>query len=133
MHTLRSSWKSGRRWSPRRQSASRTASKSRPGTEHMRSVQASEDGSGVRVRAAGAPDLPAIAEFQTACWREAYRGVVPQEYLDRITVADRGARWRERLVSGARHVAVAELGESVVGVASWGLSDVTDVAALELM
>ena len=93
----------------------------------MRSVQASEGSSGVRVRASAAPDLPAIAEFQTACWREAYRGVVPQEYLDRITVADREARWRERLVSGARHVAVAELGEPVVGVASWGLSDVTDV------
>ena len=93
----------------------------------MRSVQASEGSSGVRVRAPAAPDLPAIAEFQTACWREAYRGVVPQEYLDRITVADREARWRERLVSGARHGAVAELGESVAGVASWGLSDVTDV------
>ena len=93
----------------------------------MRSVQASEGSSGVRVRASAAPDLPAIAEFQTACWREAYRGVVPQEYLDRITVADREARWGERLVSGARHVAVAELGEPVVGVASWGLSDVTDV------
>ena len=36
-------------------------------------------------------------------------------------------------MSGARHVVVAELGESVVGVASWGLSDVTDVPALELM
>jgi ribosomal protein S18 acetylase RimI-like enzyme len=33
----------------------------------------------------------------------------------------------------ARQIVVAEFGESVVGVASWGLSDVTDVPALELM
>jgi hypothetical protein len=67
----------------------------------MRTVQALEGSSGVRLRAAAAPDVPAIAEFQTACWREAYQGVVPQAYLDRITVADREARWRARLVSGA--------------------------------
>src|ERR1035438_6653782 len=72
MRTLRSSWKSGRRWSPRRQSASPTAYRTalgRSGTEHMRSVQALEGRPGVRVRAAAPPDAPAIAEFQTACWR----------------------------------------------------------------
>ena len=86
-----------------------------------------------RVRAVTAGDVPAIADFQTTCWREAYRGVVPQEYLDRVGVQDRERRWGERLASGSRHIAVAEIGSAIVGVVSWGLSDVDDAPALELM
>jgi ribosomal protein S18 acetylase RimI-like enzyme len=94
----------------------------------------------VLLRAAGAADVAAIAEFQTACWREAYRGLVPQEYLDRVGAAERAARWHERLVSGARDVAIALLDDQVVGAASWGRHRVTRtpgaaaaLPALELM
>jgi GNAT superfamily N-acetyltransferase len=87
----------------------------------------------VRVRAASASDVTAIAEFQTTCWSDAYRGVVPQAYLDRVGVADRERRWSERLDSGTRRIALAETGASVVGVVSWGLADVEDAPALELM
>ena len=99
----------------------------------------------VLLRAAVVPDVAAIAEFQTACWREAYRGLVPQEYLDRVGAAERAARWQKRLVSGAREVAVAVtggevgvgeqagVGEQVVGVVSWGWPDPEARPALELM
>lgn len=89
----------------------------------------------VRLRDAGLPDVQAIAEFQTRCWREAYRGLVPQAYLDRLGVTDREVRWSERIVSGARRVALAALGDSggrVVGVVSWGWPDAPDAPALEL-
>jgi GNAT superfamily N-acetyltransferase len=61
----------------------------------------------------------AIAEFQTTCWREAYRGLVPQDYLDRVSTADRERRWRQRLVTREREIALAESAAAVVGVVSW--------------
>lgn len=85
-----------------------------------------------RLRDASVSDVRAVAEFQTRCWREAYRGLVPQSYLDRVSVADREIRWRQRIVSGARQVALAEAGGLLVGVVSWGMTDVPGVPALEL-
>ena len=77
-------------------------------------------------------DVHAIAVFQTACWNEAYAGLVPQEYLDRIGVGDRERRWRDRLVSGDRRVALAEVEGRVVGVVSWGESGTGRGPTLEL-
>ena len=99
----------------------------------MNISQPSDSRPDARVRAVTAGDVPAIADFQTTCWREAYRGVVPQEYLDRVGVEDRERRWGERVESGSRHIALAEIGSDIVGVVSWGLSDVDDAPALELM
>lgn len=72
------------------------------------------------IRGAALADVPAIATFQTACWREAYRGLVPDAYLDSVDARDRERRWRDRLVSGARQIAVALAGAEVAGVVSWG-------------
>lgn len=85
----------------------------------------------VGVRRAGLADAAAIAEFQTECWREAYRGLVPQDYLDRVGVADRLQRWRDRL-AGRREVALAELDGTVVGVVSWSPGQEPDAPAREL-
>ncbi len=71
------------------------------------------------LRAAEISDSRSIAQFHTGCWREAYRGLVPQEYLDRVDVDDRAKRWRDRLVDGGRQAALAEVGERIVGVVSW--------------
>ncbi len=71
------------------------------------------------LRSAEASDSRSLAQFHTECWREAYRGLVPQEYLDRVDVDDRAQRWRDRLVSGARRAVLAVVGERMVGVASW--------------
>ena len=72
-------------------------------------------------RPASASDVLAIAEFQTACWNEAYRGLVPQSYLDQATVADRELRWAERI--GRRDILLAELAGELVAVASCSLRD----------
>ncbi|MEO6714251.1 MAG: GNAT family N-acetyltransferase [Mycobacteriales bacterium] len=82
-----------------------------------------------RIRCAMMADAARIAEFQTTCWREAYAGLVPDEYLQRVTAADREVRWRNRL-SGERNAAVAELDGEIVGIASW--SATSDVPPLEL-
>lgn len=85
-----------------------------------------------RLRAATPADAPAIAVFQTTCWREAYRGLVPPDYLERVGPAEREIRWRERLEPGGRHVVLAESGGVPIGVVSAGESTEPDVPALEL-
>ncbi len=65
-------------------------------------------------------DARGIAEFQTACWKEAYRGIVPAAYLDALDAADRLGRWEERLAQGGPGVAVGELDGRIVGVARSG-------------
>jgi GNAT superfamily N-acetyltransferase len=86
-----------------------------------------------RVREAAVADARAIAVFQTTCWREAYRNLVPQDYLNRVGVDEREQRWRHRLLSAERAVALAELDSAVVGVVSWGQTDVSDTPSLEVM
>jgi ribosomal protein S18 acetylase RimI-like enzyme len=87
----------------------------------------------VRLRPARPSDVRAIAEFHTECWREAYRDLVPQTYLDRVSAEDRAARWRDRLTTGSRKVALADAAGVIVGVVSWGDSeDSDDVPSLEL-
>ncbi len=39
-------------------------------------------------------EADAMAALQVACWREAYRGIVPDELLDHVDMADRAMRWR---------------------------------------
>src|SRR5471032_2735114 len=70
----------------------------------------------ITTRAAGYADVFAIAEFQTAAWNEAYRGLVSSSYLERTTVADRELRWADRI--GRRDILLAESGAELVGVAS---------------
>jgi len=76
----------------------------------------------VQVRAVGERDVPAIAAFQTSCWQQVYRGVVPDSYLDSMDLEARTATWRARVVSGQRHVWAAWSGAAVVGVVSWTLN-----------
>lgn len=78
-------------------------------------------------------DAHEVALFHTKCWREAYRGIVSQAYLDGVTVADREIRWQDRLTSGVRRTVLALSSERLVGVVSWGRTDVPDLPPLELM
>jgi GNAT superfamily N-acetyltransferase len=70
----------------------------------------------ITLRQAIPDDVRAIAEFQTATWNEAYRGLVPQSYLDRTTVEVRQQRWAAR--TGDRCILLAERGRELVGVGS---------------
>ena len=75
--------------------------------------------SGIRLQTVGAQHVPAVARFQTGCWQQAYRGIVPDAYLDAMDLELRTATWRERVALGLRHVVAAWDGEVVVGVVSW--------------
>ena len=54
----------------------------------------------MNIRPATVEDAPALAQVHVTSWRETYRGLVPDAYLDSLSVPERTERWRGRL-SGA--------------------------------
>ena len=77
----------------------------------------------VEIRRAAVADIPAIARVHVDVWRSAYRGIVPDAYLDGLAYEGRERMWRSVLGEYAdRHVAyVADHGaEGVIGFALGG-------------
>ncbi|WP_395675214.1 GNAT family N-acetyltransferase [Inquilinus sp.] len=61
------------------------------------------------IRRAGVADAAAIAAIHVQAWQESYRGLIPDDYLNRLGVRERTrshARWLEKEGRGASFVAV---------------------------
>ena len=74
------------------------------------------------IRRAQPGDARGIAEVHVAAWRETYRGIVPDSYLDSLSVDEREARWRRLDEPGnpsVAFVAVDGMGQ-VVGFGTGG-------------
>lgn len=66
------------------------------------------------IREAGPSDAAAVATVHVRSWRAAYRGIVPDAYLDSLDVEERTEVWRGRLSApDAPTVLVAEEGAVV--------------------
>ena len=76
------------------------------------------------LRRPGIDDLGAIVAFQRAAWREAYTGMVALTFLDDPEQeVRRRERWHRRLRGEAeRHVRVATVDATIVGIVTWGSS-----------
>lgn len=77
-----------------------------------------------RVRAAESSDSEGIARVHTLTWQSAYRGLLPDEWLDALRWEDRKVRWDAILSTGNRgkvFVAVDDQND-VLGFASIGVS-----------
>jgi ribosomal protein S18 acetylase RimI-like enzyme len=72
------------------------------------------------VRPARPSDAPAIARVHVATWRAAYRGIVPQTFLDAMDEAKRADRWSGILRGAESATLVAETLRGVVGFVSVG-------------
>lgn len=75
------------------------------------------------IRPAETDDAPAIAKVHVDTWRTAYRGIVPQDYLDALTVHSRIVNWVRIIERGGEDVItlVSEDGHGrIVGFASGG-------------
>jgi GNAT superfamily N-acetyltransferase len=72
------------------------------------------------VRAAATTDAPAIARVRIDAWRSTYRGMIPDAYLDGMSVDESESHWRRILQAapGRFSVFVAVEGEAVVGFAA---------------
>ena len=89
----------------------------------------------VGLRSATPGDAHAIATVHVASWRVAYRGLLPDDVLDGLSVTDRARIWADRLTSPAprsRTLLVVD-DAAVLGFASTGpAAHVDDPAAGEL-
>jgi ribosomal protein S18 acetylase RimI-like enzyme len=75
----------------------------------------------MNVRAAAAEDAPAIAEIHVATWRIAYRDLLPEAEIGKVTVDQRRGFWESELAkAGPRKVDVAYNGAGVIGFCSYG-------------
>lgn len=66
------------------------------------------------MRKADSEDVEAIAEIHVRSWQAAYRGVLPGELLDGLSVAERVKSWREILTATEEHW-LTFVAESVAG------------------
>ena len=75
----------------------------------------------VDIRPARPDDATAIGVAHVRAWQAAYRGVMPDEYLDSLSTDERAAMWRDRIERvDLPPLLVAETGEGVVGFAAYG-------------
>lgn len=79
----------------------------------------------IAVRPATVDDAPSIARVSVRTWQSAYRGMLPDGFLDHLgdDIASRTLRWRQRLSESGPNfmlVAASDL-EGIVGFASGGL------------
>lgn len=75
----------------------------------------------VRLRRAGVADAAAIAALQVRAWQWAYRGLMPDAFLDTLSVTARELRWRAQLADeDPLHTFVAERDGVIVGFVSCG-------------
>lgn len=85
------------------------------------------------VRLARETDAPAVGLVQSAVWRAAYAGVVPDEVVEAFEPAAFTKGWRTSLATppdGVYRLLVALAGEQVVGFASVGPSQDPDASPL---
>ncbi|BBH68669.1 N-acetyltransferase [Actinoplanes sp. OR16] len=72
------------------------------------------------VRPAVPADAEGLAEVHVRTWQAAYRGLMPQAFLDGLSVASRAATWRGRLDGIAAPRAVLVLDPGVSGFVTVG-------------
>jgi GNAT superfamily N-acetyltransferase len=76
------------------------------------------------VRPASDVDATAIGQVHVRAWQSAYRGIMPDVYLDGLSALERAGLWRDVLARAnpEQMTLVAEGPQGIVGFASGGLS-----------
>jgi ribosomal protein S18 acetylase RimI-like enzyme len=76
----------------------------------------------VTIRPASVDDADAVGEVHVRAWQSAYRGVMPDDYLDGLQAQDHATRWRQHLIapSSDEELLVVVDDHRVVGFASLG-------------
>jgi RimJ/RimL family protein N-acetyltransferase len=78
----------------------------------------------ITVRHATVYDAASLAAVELASWRAAYRGLMPDAFLDDLSEAEKTADWRQNLLkhgtSGRKRVVVAVSDTGVIGLVRVG-------------
>ena len=82
------------------------------------------------VRIAVTTDSPSIARVRIDSWRTAYKGIIAEDYLARISYVDGEARWSQAIDNPRTIVLVAEdaLEKTIVGFVSGGANRAQDTS-----
>lgn len=74
------------------------------------------------IRTAKSSDAQGIATVHVETWQEAYKGIIPDAYLESLSVDAKEANWRHSLEDGKTQVLVAELNSQLIGWIAFGPS-----------
>jgi ribosomal protein S18 acetylase RimI-like enzyme len=72
----------------------------------------------VVIRSATPEDALAIATVHVSAWKAAYRGIVPVEFLDSLSIEQRSDAWRQILLERAPETLVAQAADAILGFIS---------------
>jgi GNAT superfamily N-acetyltransferase len=75
------------------------------------------------LRPADAKDAEEIARVHVASWQETYRGIVPDDFLDNLSIQRRTEQWMRSLSDPSnpyRHAVVSEVDGRIAGFSSYG-------------
>jgi ribosomal protein S18 acetylase RimI-like enzyme len=82
----------------------------------------------MNIRAAVESDAQGVARVHVETWQAAYRGVVPDAYLDSLSIDKREQVWRESIRAGIPELWVAEIRSEIKGWAAFGASRDADAS-----
>jgi L-amino acid N-acyltransferase YncA len=83
---------------------------------------------GNMIRQAIIQDAAEIARIHVSAWQAAYRGIVPQTYLDSLDIDARRKRWVQNLENASNNIYVAEDVSGMTGWIIFGPSRDEDIA-----
>ncbi|MGG3007122.1 N-acetyltransferase family protein [Geobacillus stearothermophilus] len=83
------------------------------------------------IRKATWADAPAIASVHVESWKTTYGGIVPDAYLETLTVEEKQTLWEKVLRQSNHSVFVAEENGRVVGFVSGGRNRASDGSAAQ--
>lgn len=75
------------------------------------------------LRDATVDDLAGVVGVFLACWRESYRGLLPDDAIEAMTDERADALWRRVLGEAHAHVVVAERDGEILGVTRFAVTD----------
>lgn len=83
----------------------------------------------IKIRPATVADAKKIAQIHVETWQSAYRGLLSDEYLNSLDVAQKTANWRQRLfeLKELKQVFVALVADEIVGFIWFGENQDADL------
>ena len=91
----------------------------------------------MQIREARLTDAAGIAKVHVDSWRTTYRGIIPDEYLDKLSYEQRTELWKKNISEADNYVIVAETDEEeIIGFATANkrtenMIDLTSIYLLE--